>query len=491
MRPLSPAARASPSDGAARMAQNALFKAASQATRLLSVVFVVVAARQLGPERFGKFTVAYAAAVLLGAALDLGVPAVLTRRVARAPAEARREWATAALVKLGLLGPVGLVYALLPVVGGSPADTRAAIWLVGLALVLQSFVELGAAVFAAQQAVRRELGVRLAEKLVLVGAGFLGLRLGGGLATVCAAFVLAGLVALALTVALLHRQAAPPPWRELPTRARTLVREVGLVSLAFVVAFATTRLVPLVVAFLAGERAAGYLGAATRVVDVLQVLPVTVTAAVYPVLARTGARDPRFLLLVRQTVAVLLLAALPVVLVLVLAAPWIVGVILGAEFRPTATLLAILGPAALLDVLQFFLGALLLALDRPARLLAAATAALMASLVLTPILVHAAGARGGALAVLAVSAVAVGGSMGALAPLVGWPVGAGAVKVVTAAALAALGGGLVPAPARAVVALGLYGAGVVALRPLPAGLGRRLFRGALGTVSPVPGSGGG
>ena len=81
--------------------------------------------------------------------------------------------------------------------------------------------------------------------------------------------------------------------------------------------------------------------------------------------------------------------------------------------------------------------------------------------------------------------------MGALAPLVGWPVGAGAVKVVSAAALAALGGGLVPAPARAVVALGLYGAGVVALRPLPAGLGRRLFRGALGTVSPVPGSGGG
>src|SRR5206468_1691527 len=206
-----PAGRAEP------MARNAFFKAGSQATRLLSMGFLIVAARILGPEGFGKFTVAYALATLLGAALDLAVPATLTRR-----------------------------------------------------------------------------GGRLVGQGVLVVAGLGGLWVGGGLAAVCGAFVLAALVSLTVSVGVLHRSCARFARAWHPGRARALAREVGLVSAWFVVAFAATRLVPLVVAWLSGERAAGYLGAAVRVVDALQVLPVVVTAAVYPVLARLVPTDPRF-----------------------------------------------------------------------------------------------------------------------------------------------------------------------------------------------------
>src|SRR5438093_1609379 len=165
------------------MARNAFFKAGSQATRLLSMGFLIVAARILGPEGFGKFTVAYALATL-------------------------------------------------------------------------------------------------------VGAGLGGLWVGGGLAAVCGAFVLAALVSLTVSVGVLHRSCARFARAWHPGRARALAREVGLVSAWFVVAFAATRLVPLVVAWLSGERAAGYLRAAVRVVGGLPALPVVVTAAVYPVLAR-------------------------------------------------------------------------------------------------------------------------------------------------------------------------------------------------------------
>jgi O-antigen/teichoic acid export membrane protein len=471
------------------MARNAVFKAASQATRLLSMGFLILAARVLGPEGFGKFTVAYALATLLGAALDLGVPTVLTRRVARAPAAAAREWATAAVLKLAVLGPVGLVYALAPWLTHRPADTTLAVWLLGLAIALQAFIELSVAVFAARGSVRYELGVRLVEKGVLVATGVVGLWLGLGLAAVGGAFVVAALVSLSASVWVLHRWCAPFTGGWHAGRARALAREVGLVSLWFVVAFATTRLVPLIVAWLAGERAAGYLGAAIRVGDVLQVLPVAVTAAVYPVLARTAPTDPRFRELARQTTALLVLAVLPAVLVLVLGAPGLVAVVFGPRFAPSAPLVAAVAPAAGLEVLQFFLSALLLALDRPGRLLAVAAAGLAVSVVLTPVLVHAAGALGGAVALVSVSAVAVGGSLFALAPLVGLPVGSGVVKALGAAVGAAAGAWLArPDPGfRCGVALGLYVAFTLALRPLPAGLGRHLLRDLVGEPAPTPG----
>jgi O-antigen/teichoic acid export membrane protein len=163
------------------------------------------------------------------------------------------------------------------------------------------------------------------------------------------------------------------------------------------------------------------------------------------------------------------------VLVLVLAGPWVATLVFGAEFRPAGPLLTVLGPAAGLDVLQFFLAALLLALDRPGRLLAGAGAALAASLVLTPLLVRAEGLLGGALALGAVTAVAFLGSLVALAPLVGLPMGAGALKAVGAAAAAGAVGSLAPdGPWRAVVALVLFGAAALVLRPVPALSARRL-----------------
>src|SRR5262249_12590797 len=98
--PRRPARRAVPPGGtpittAERVARNVLLKAMVQATRLLSLAFVVIAARDLGPEAFGKFTFAYALATLLGAALDLGMHSVLVRSVARTRADTAAYWAAA------------------------------------------------------------------------------------------------------------------------------------------------------------------------------------------------------------------------------------------------------------------------------------------------------------------------------------------------------------------------------------------------------------
>jgi O-antigen/teichoic acid export membrane protein len=469
---------------AERVARNALLKAAVQGTRLLSLAFVVSAARVLGPEDFGKFTFAYAAAALLGAALDLGMHSILVRSVARAPADAAAVCTAAATLKCALLVPAGLLFAVLPVLTGRPIDTILAAWLLGAALVLQSFIELAVAVFTGFERLEFELGVRVAEKCLLFSVGIAGLLLGGRVVLVTGAFTLAGAFGLGLAVRLVHRHFARLRWRWDPTGARALARALGPVAVAFLLAFATTRLVPLMVALLAGDEAAGYFGAAVRVLDVVMVVPVIVVAAVYPVLARTGESDPQFRRLVVQVAEVLLMLGLGVALGLGHGAGWLTAAVFGPRYAPTADLLAVLGAAACLAFLTQFLGFVLLALDRARRLLVVAAVSLAASLLLTPGLILALGALGGAVGLVLLEALGLTGLLLALLPFIRLPVGVGAVKTMAAAAAGGAVAGLVPSGGwRLALALGVYAGGLVALRPVPGPVWRRLLRGAVAPAS--------
>ena len=230
------------------------------------------------------------------------------------------------------------------------------------------------------------------------------------------------------------------------------------------------------VALLAGDVAAGHFGAAVRVLDVLMVVPVIVVAAVYPVLARTSPADPRFRRVVVQTVDLLLLLGLPVALALAHGAAWLTAAVYGPRYEATAPLLAVLGAAACLGFLGQFLGVVLLALDRARRLVVTAAASLAASVLLTPGLVLAMGALGGAAALVLVEAVAVTALLVALLPLIRLPFSANAVKTAGSAAVASLLAGTLPAGGgwRLAVALGAYTAGLLVLRPVPAAVWRQL-----------------
>jgi O-antigen/teichoic acid export membrane protein len=476
-------------DTAERVARNALLKTGTQATRLLSLSFVVVAARVIGPEEFGKFTFAYALATLLGAALDLGMHSILVRGIARARADTPAYWAAAVTLKLVLLAAAGAVFLLLPLATRRPFDTTAAAWLLGTAIALQSFIELAVCVFTGFERLEFELGTRVVEKIVLVSVGIAGLALGGRLLAVSGAFTVAAAVSLTLAVALVHRRFARLRWRWDAAGASALGRALGPVAAAFLLAFATTRLVPLLVALLAGDLAAGYFGAAIRVLDVVMVLPIIVVAAVYPVLVRLGPADPQFRRVVVHVVGLLLMIGLPVALGFAYGADWLVVRVYGPRFGPAAAPLAVLGAAAALGYLSYFLGFVLLALDRAGRLVGVTAASLAASVALTPGLVLALGALGGAIALVLVEVVAIAGSLVALIPFIRLPFDRGVLKVGVAGLGAGFVASLLPAAGggRLAALLLVYVAGLLALRPVPVTLWGRLLRGAVGG-GPVAGA---
>ena len=471
--------------GAERIARSAALKVLVQATRFGSLVLVVVTARLLGPAEFGKFTFAYALATVLGVALDFGVSPVLTRAVARDPGGTADRWGTAATLKLALLGLVGPLYLAAPLLAHRPWDTTVAVWLLGLAIALQAFVENAVSVFTAVQRLEQELLVRLVEKTVLVTVGFTALALGAGLLGVVAAFVVAAAVSFTFATWLIHRRLAPlERWWRL-AGARALARELAPVAQAQFLGFATARLAPILLALLAGDQAAGHFGAAFRVFDVVWVVLASLEAAVYPELARTPPGHPRFRALTTQAFEALLLVALPIALGLGVGASWLMPWIYGPGYAPAAPVLAVLGAAVACAMLEHLLGIALLALDRPRRLRAIAALAFATSLVVIPGLVARGGAVGGAVAVLLVEAVALVASLVGVRGLAGWPLGRGAVKGLAAAAAGALVASLLPAgPGRLAGALLAYAVALVVLRPVPGSVCLRLLRGALGRPGP-------
>jgi O-antigen/teichoic acid export membrane protein len=473
-----------------RIARNAVLKVLVQATRLASLVLVIATARLLGPAEFGKFSFAYALATVLGVTLEFGVSPVLTRAVARDPATTAARWASAATLKLALLGVAAPLFLVVPLVARRPWDTTLAVWLLGLAIALQAFVENGVAVFTGVQRLDQELQVRLVEKGVLVAVGFTALGLGGGLLGVITAFVLAAAVSLGLATALIHRRLAPIElwWR--PAGARALARELAPVAQAQFLGIATSRVAPIAVALLAGDLAAGHFGAAFRVYDVVWIVPITLVAAVYPELARTLARDPRFRVLTKQAAEALLLVAWPVALGLAAGASWLVPLIYGPGYAAAIPVLALLGVAVACSMLQHFIGVVFLALDRPEQLRAVAALGFVASLVVIPALVVVAGAVGAAVGVLLVEVLTLTASLVIMRPLVGWPFGRAAVKGLAAAATGAVVAALVPAgAARLGAALLAYLVVLAGLRPVPGAVYLRLLRGALGRPGPPSAAG--
>jgi hypothetical protein len=147
----------------------------------------------------------------------------------------------------------------------------------------------------------------------------------------------------------------------------------------------------------------------------------------------------------------------------------------------------VLGVAGALGFLSHFLGVVLLALDRPRRLVTVAATSLAASIALTPALVLTLDALGGAVALTLVELVAVTGSLMALIPFVRLPFDTGVVKIGAAALAAAVVGGAIPmgSGARLVIVLLVYGAGLLAMRPAPVRLGRRLLRSVSGGDAPA------
>lgn len=378
--------------------------------RLCSALVVFLLARAIGDAGFGEYSLGFAIAGIFALVADFGLSRLVVREVARevlAPAEALLA---AALIKLplALLAATG-AYATTRYLSYPPETVRV-VMLAVLAALVQSYAQLCRAVFQGRQQMALDALGRAAERgialLLVVILALLALPL----ELFMIAFVVASLGDLVLSVGLL--------WSSIDLRGARLLqldllKRLLLSALPFFLTgfFITVyfRIDTIILSNYAPVREVGWYNAAYILLLNLQILPQSVSTALYPALARqwqTSKAD--FNRSLSEALQTNLLIGVILSVATLNVAPLVVQVLFGADFSPAARLLAILAPVIALASLSSVAGSALGATNKQQSIVLVTAAGAAANIGINLLLIPRFGAAGSALSTMLTEAMILG-----------------------------------------------------------------------------------
>jgi O-antigen/teichoic acid export membrane protein len=312
----------------------------------LGVLVAASLARSLSRPAFGELALAMTIVALAASLGDLGISQIAVREMAREP-EGRASiagalWATQLVMGLAL-GLVGVAVAFALMDGTQPRI---------MALFVMATMPVGAVgalTIAAQVRLRPELVIipPLVQNVIWLAVVLTLGATNGGLALYGAGFFGAAVVQAGATLALAARvtDVTFAGARKIFVNLLRLAWPIGLAGM-FVTAY--YRIDGVLLFHFRGATETAYYSAAYRVLDVLQILPMTVSGVLLPLLAsteRAGGGEARVKQLFQFAVALVLAVALPVAACGGILAPGIVELIYGHRYHSSIYLLQILLPA--------------------------------------------------------------------------------------------------------------------------------------------------
>lgn len=249
----------------------------------LGIVVTLVLVRGLGSSGFGAWSSIFAVSQIASSFGELGLNEVAVNRAAAEP-QREASWLGALLsLRLMISLPITLISAVAVVLVAPGHASRVAGVLLSLVLLLGAPMALGV-VF--QLRVRNHISMALLTlNSVVWGAGVIAVAsLSGGIVAFAVAFLASSVLIAALTAGLGLRLAtvtlvgARGHWRDL------LRVGIGL-GVAGILVTSYVRLDQVLVLELAGSRQAGLYGAAYRLLDQVQFIPISVMTTLFPMIA--------------------------------------------------------------------------------------------------------------------------------------------------------------------------------------------------------------
>jgi O-antigen/teichoic acid export membrane protein len=329
-----------------RVAVMIALNAASQmmalgAILVVQTLYLIVVARVLGPEDFGRFSFAWALVQILLIGGDFGLHNTVIRRVSHCPIDSPQISANFFYLKLMLclflLGILGVVAAVVGELAGG--------WMVllvfGAGMFFQSLSTGINAVF--QSHGKLYLG---SFNLVLTFAGqaVFGvtlLWLGGRMLSLALAYLLATVGATAVNAWLFTHRIHPIGFRP-DSGWKSFFRESAPVGISTFFHTLSARIGLSLLAFLVGPAATGVYSAAVRLPQALSNIPLGIFGAVLPAMAAHQDQVQPLLRLFRISLLVIVSLAIPVVLFLTLLADLLIQFIYGPAYDASADALKIL-----------------------------------------------------------------------------------------------------------------------------------------------------
>ena len=370
---------------------------------LLALASTPLLIRHLGDEDFGRYSAVLAVVTIVAGLIDGGITTIALRELSTTRDAGARTRLMADLLGLRLvlsaLG-VGLAVGFSALAGyGATLVLGALLAGVGIvvlastqalvAAVLQSSLRFGWA--ALIELVRQFVNALLVVGLALAGAGLL---------SFLAVPVVAGLVALALTVVLVRGiTALRPAFR--PRAWLPLVRDTLVFALATAINTLYFRVTLIIMSLIATAAETGYFAVSFRITEVLIVIPALLVGAAFPIVSRSFNDDrDRFAYVTGRLFELSLLLGGLLSLCVLLVSPFGIELLVGRSDHPSVGVLQIQSAAVLASFVSAATGFPLLAMRRHREVLMANCLSLALAVVLAFALVPAHGARGAAVAAI-------------------------------------------------------------------------------------------
>lgn len=325
---------------AQRVARNSAFPmAASLFNKAADLGFALIVFRVLGAEGVGAYTFAGVLVTYYDIVVGYGLAALITRDVARDPAQAGRYLGNATALRLLLwLGAVGITALVLGPLGPSldiSPPLALAIWLLVLGLLPSLLSGVVSALFMAHERMDLPAAMTVFSTLSKIVLGVAALLAGWGYVGLAAVSIVTNVATLAVLAGLYGLLVG---WRRLSVDPRVLwwllatsfpLMLNGLLNQLFF------KIDVLLLKPLAGDLALGWYSTAYKLIDGLQVIPASFVLALFPLLSRYAHADrARLAALTASGLKVLLICAFPIAVGTTILAEPIVLLLAGPGYLP-------------------------------------------------------------------------------------------------------------------------------------------------------------
>jgi O-antigen/teichoic acid export membrane protein len=364
--------------------------------RLISTVFVLLLARTLGAEDFGRYSTAMAYAALCIVFVDLGTNSILTREVARHPEDRVRIADSSHFLKIvASLGSWLILLAVTFLLRFS-IEARYLTLCLGIVVIGQTLTEYFCALLSGLEEMGWEAVLKVLARSLGLSLGFAALVMHRPLEVIVTRLAIGTLAGYFASLWLVKRR-----FRSLGIGIdvafiRFLVRSsIPLFGSVIFLILYDSQDVLLLNYFHFPQSDIGLFSAAMKIMDVVRVYPVLLIGVFFPTLAKlhvTNAEEfkrKRVRLMTFMTGSMVLVTGFIYAL-----APWIIRLLYKSEYLPAAHYLQLLAPALFLLGLNFTQIQFLIALNREQKLLKGALLVCLSNLLLAALLIPRFGVAG-------------------------------------------------------------------------------------------------
>ncbi len=345
--------------------------------RIVSTVFVLLLARTLGAEEFGRYSTAVAYAALCIIFVDLGTNSILTRDIARDLTHRTSIAQSSHFLKMAASAAAWLILLALTYILHFPTEQRYLTLCLGVVAIGQTLNEYFGSLLSGIEEMGWEASLKVLSRTLGLSWGFVSLALKDPLPTIVTHMAIGTVAGYAVSVFIVKNRFGVFGIKLDPVFLRNLLATSWPLfgSVIFWILY-DSQDVLLLNYFHFPPRDIGLFSAAMKIIDVTRVYPVLMMGVFFPTLSKLHLssfeefRKKKRRLILAMGVSMTLLAAVTYGL-----APWIIGLLYKQAFMPSAHLLRLLTPALFMMGVNHTQMQFLIAVNRERKLLASALTA--------------------------------------------------------------------------------------------------------------------